>query len=364
MRYTAAAVLLALVGCAPPPVITGQVLSAGNEGGQDEDPSLLRTSDGQFLVAWYSDRNGGVGGVDRELFLSRSTDGQVWSDPVPITSANGDAYYPGLAQDSAGTVHLAFWRHQVVRLLGTYNQILVKSSPDGITWDLNKWDAVTGGPNDFVPSIVHDRIGSRLLVFFASPSRSADGSPDADGKVLRIYASENAGSGWGSPRRLNGVNDDATHNTFPFVVQREDGRFLMVWTRYSGSASSDVLTVLSEPSTETMMSTSANGIDWDAPVLVSAASGDGAVDALPSLYADFTRASWTALWLTAAKGSSTGSTVEAAVDGSVVGAAAARPEITGYSPRVAPLDGSGRFLGVWVAGASGRQKIRFDVFAK
>jgi len=361
VRAATAAALVALMGCGPPPVITGQVLSAGNQGGQDEDPSLLRAADGALSVAWYSDRNGGG---DKELFLSRSADGQAWSDPVQLTRSDGDSFYPSLAQDPAGTFHLAWWRVIHVNVLGTNNKILAKSSADGTTWDLDQETIVAGGPNDFVPSLVHDRVGSRLLVFFASPSRGADGRVDLNEKTLRIYVSENAGSGWGSPRRLNGVNDDATHNTFPFAVQREDGRFLMVWTRYDASASNGVLTVLSERSTETMMSTSANGIDWDAPVLVSSASGDGAVDTLPSLYADLTRASWTALWLTAAKGSSTGSTVEAAIADPIVGAAAARPEITGYSPRVAPLDGGGRFLGVWVAGASGRQKIRFDAFTK
>jgi len=361
MRGTAAVLLLVLASCGPSPVLTGKVLSAGNEGGQDEDPALLRTADGQFLVAWWSNRSSAS---DKGLYVSRSTDGLVWSEPMQITHANPGAYTPSLTQDSAGAIHLAWWSAERVSVLGTYNRVSVESSPDGVTWDWTQSDIITTGPFDFVPSIVHDRGGSRLLVFFASPARAADGSRDTRTSLLRLYVCENAGSGWGPPQRLNGVNDDATHNTFPFVVQREDGRFLMVWTRYSGSASSDVLTVLSEPSTETMMSTSSNGIDWDAPVLVSAESGDGAVDALPSLYADFTGASWTALWLTAAEGSSAGSAVEAAVADSAVGAAAARPEITGYSPRVVPLDGGGRFLGVWVAGASGRQKIRFDTFTK
>jgi len=361
MRCTAAVLSLALASCGPPPVITGQVLSAGNERGQDEDPSLLRAADGQLSVAWYSDRNGGG---DKELFFSRSADGQAWSDPVQLTRSDGDSFYPSLAQDPAGAVHLAWWRVIHVNALGTNNKILVKSSPDGTTWDQDQETIVAGGPGDFVPCIVHDRVGSRLLVFFASPSRGADGRVDLNEKTLRLYVSENAGSGWGVPRRLNGVNDDATHNTFPSVVQRADGRFLMAWTRYSAAASNGVLTVLSEGSTETMVSTSANGVDWDAPVLVSAASGDGAVDTLPTLYPDAAGASWTALWLTAAKGSSSGSAVEAALADPVPGAAVARPEITGYSPRVAPLDGGGRFLAVWVAGASGRQKIRFDVFTK
>ena len=55
--------------------------------------------------------------------------------------------------------------------------------------------------------------------------------------------------------------------------------------------------------------------------------------------------------------------MEAALAGPLP-AASPRPEITGYSGRAAPLDDTGRYLGVWVAGASGRQKIRFDVFSR
>jgi hypothetical protein len=344
--------LAALASCAPPPVLTGQVLSAGNEGGQDEDPSLLREADGQLALAWYSNRAGG-----KELFITHSADGQSWSAPIQVTRSDGDSFYPSLGQEPAGTFHLAWWRVRHVGLFGTNNQILAKSSPDGVTWDLDQEEVVAGGPGDFVPCLVHDRVGSRRLVYFASPTRGADGSVDLGGKTLRIYVSENSGNGWGPPRRLNGVNDDASHDTFPFVVQREDGTFLMVWTRYSASASNDVLAVLSDTTTQTMASTSANGLDWEAPVVVSA-GGDGAVDALPSLYPDFGGASWTALWVTA------GGELEASLDGAIPSAATPRPELAGYSARAAPLDDAGRFLGVWVAGASGRQKIRFDVFSR
>ena len=360
MRAAAVPVLLllALASCGPPPIITGQVLSAGNENGQDEDPSLLRAADGRLHVAWYSNRNGPD---EKEIFLSSSTDGETWVEPIQITRANGHAFYPSLTQDPAGAFHLAVWRVIPVNL-GTNNKIVYKTSTDGATWDLDQETIVAGGPGDFLPCIVHDRVASRLLVFFASPVRGADGRVDLSGRTLRLYVSVNAGTGWALPQRLNGVNEDATHNTYPFVVQRADGRFLMVWTRYRAEAGSDVLAVLSEPTTETMTSTSADGIDWTEPVQVSPGGGQS-IDVFPSLYPDASRSSWTALWLTAPRGSSSATTVEAALDAALP-AAAERPEITGYTGKAAPLDAAGRYLGVWVAGPSDRQKIRFDVFSR
>lgn len=359
-----AVLLLALAACAPPPpVLTGQVLSAGNEGGQDEDPSLLRASDGQLLVAWYSNRNGAG---SKEIFLSRSPDGQGWSEPLQLTRSSHFSFYPSLAQDGAGAFHLAWWRVRPLPGGGTDNQILYKSSSDGAAWDLDREEVVAGGPGDFLPSIVHDRAGGRLLIYFASPVRDADGRVDLGGRTLRLYACVNdgSGSGWSAPRRLSGgVNDDAgSHDTYPFVVQREDGRFLMVWTRYRASASADVLAVLSERSTETMLATSPDGLDWTEPVLVSP-GGDGTIDVFPSLYPDAARSSWWALWLSAAPGAASGESVEAALDGALP-SSSARPEITGYTGKAAPLGTPGRYLGVWVAGPQGREKIRFDVFSR
>src|SRR5258708_21289870 len=95
----AAVALLALASCTPPPVLTGQVLSAGNDNGQDEDPSLLRAAGGQLHVAWYSDRNGAG---DKEQFIASSSDGQAWSEPLQLTRSDGDSFYPSLIQDTAG----------------------------------------------------------------------------------------------------------------------------------------------------------------------------------------------------------------------------------------------------------------------
>src|SRR4051794_29006126 len=115
--------ILVLASCAPPPVLTGQVLSAGNENGQDEDPSLLRAADGRLRVAWYSDRNGSG---DKELFIASSSGGQAWSEPLQLTRSDGDSFYPSLIQDTAGTFHLAFWRVIHVSALGTNNKIFSK----------------------------------------------------------------------------------------------------------------------------------------------------------------------------------------------------------------------------------------------
>ena len=80
-------------------------LSPGNPTGQDEDPAILLARDRSLYVAWYSDR---LGVNDKEIFLVRTTDGMTWTDPpIRVTRHDDWAFYPTLAQDPTGTIHIA-----------------------------------------------------------------------------------------------------------------------------------------------------------------------------------------------------------------------------------------------------------------
>jgi hypothetical protein len=356
-------------------VPTGELtLSPENAGGQDEDPTLLRAADGTLYAAWYSNRNGtqADGVEDREIFLARSRDGRTWSDPpVQVTRHSRFAFYPSLAQGGDGRFHLAWWRviptpegcvPGVDCAGGTINRIVYKSSPTGVDWDLDQDVTIAQGPGDWLPSIVFDRVASRLLVYFASPVRDAAGRVDLSDGTSRIYVVVNDGAGWSAPRRLAGMNPDTSHNTYPHVVQRDDGLFVMAWTRYDASAPFDVLRVIQEPSTDTMMATSSDGIHWSAPVAVSDDASNAAVDVFPHLYVDQEH-TLSALWITTA-GAPSGRSVERPVGDSGLGPLAARPEIAGYSGRILATATPGIYWGAWVSGPAGTQKIRYRFFTR
>jgi len=364
-----AVALLSMVACGPDeddgdPLHrlepTGELtLSPGNLGGQDEDPSPLIARDGTLHVAWYSNRNG----PDvREIFLARSSDGRTWTDPpIQVTRSPQFSFYPSLVQDTAGTFHLAWWRLVPISGGGTTNRILYKSSPDGVSWDLDREVTVADGPGDWLPSLVHDRVANRLLVYFASPVRDAAGQVDLAERVTRIYVAIDAGSGFGPPRRLAGVNPDDSHNTYPHVVPRQDGQFLMTWTRYDAAAPNDVLQVIGEPSTQTLSSTSADGVNWTPPVVMS---DPAAVDVFPHLYPEQTGPAWRVLWQTASASAPTGATVEMVAGGRYPDDLVPRPEIVGYSSFMLPTATPDIYWGVWVNGESGRQKIRYAFFRR
>ncbi len=356
---------------------TGPVtLSPGNLAGQDEDPSIVRALDGSLYVAWYSNRNPlqPDGLQDKEIFLMRSADGATWTDPpIQLTRSPVFAFYPSLAQDASGVFHLAWWRliplppgcdpdAVATTCTGTQNRIVYKSSPDGVTWDLDQEQEIATGPGDWLPSLVADRIGGRLLVYFAAVARDQSGNVNLGETTLRIFVVIHDGNGWSAaPTPLTGVNVDTSHNTYPHVVQKSDGSFLMTWTRYDAARPNGVLQVTSEPSTATMFSTSADGISWTPPVVMS--DPVSFIDVFPYLYGDQAGAQWYVSWLTTAF-SASGGVVELPVGGTYPGEVTARPELGGYTARIVATSTPGIYWGVWVEGAPSTQKIRHRFFAR
>jgi hypothetical protein len=346
------------------------VLSPDNLTGQDEDPAVLREQDGAISVAWYSNRNGlgPDGREDKEIFLVRTTDGDTWSAPLQLTSHPTEwSFYPSLAQSQDGAVHLAWWLMTLtppgctpsVDCTGNSNTLMYATSPDWESWNLEAAEAITTGPGDWLPSILYDSVGDRLLVYFAAVARNAQSVVTPGDAVLRIFAVSRDAGGWSEPFSLSGnVNATGTHNTFPYVVQRADGSFVMTWTRYDGSGGSGVLDVLSQPSSQTMLATSSNGATWSDPI---ALSGEG-LNVFPQLYADHAGV-WLATWLTTAF-SPDGDQVEMVLGGTIPDDLAMRLEIAGYTAKLVASATPGVFFGASVIGSNPNQKIEGAFFRK
>ncbi len=101
--------------------------------------------DGTVYVAWADGRNG-----DADILLSRSTDhGQTWSEPVRVNDdppGNGrDQYFPWLAVDDEGLVHLSWIDHRE-RNNSWYHVYIATSRDGGVTFDRNL--RVTDVPSD------------------------------------------------------------------------------------------------------------------------------------------------------------------------------------------------------------------------
>jgi hypothetical protein len=306
-------------------------LSPGNVDGQDEDPSILVARDGGALyAAWYSNRAGrhSSGRERKELFVARSVDGIAWTDPVQVTSHAEWSFYPSLAQSADGVFHLAWMRWRLIPdgcapdtadPCSGFEQVIVYSqSPDGLTWDPSNEVTIADGPGDELPSLVAASDG-RLLVYFDSTSGSAP-------RDIRVAV--NAGTGWDPPQAVTGVNSDVESDTYPHVIERAPGSFVMAWTRHP------TFDPLTTGTSEVMLSQSADGLGWTPPIVASGPS-PARVDVFPYLFPDHAGERWSVLWVTES-GVLTQPVDDPLPLANLDPAGLGTLDLPGYTPRVAP----------------------------
>jgi hypothetical protein len=184
----------------------------------------------------------------------------------------------------------------------------------------------------------------RLLVYFTSGYRGGDTQ-----RLLRVAVRD--GTGWHAPAPLTGL-DSTQNDTFPHVVERAPGAFLIAWTRYDRAQGENAF----HPSAETMLSTSSDGLNWTAARVASGPSPTK-TDVLPFLYPDHSRTTWSVLWV------NEDGVVTIPVDGSFP-ADLTTLDLPGYSPHVAPTPTPGIDWAVWVEGADPTQQVRYSLFAR
>ncbi|KAB2898323.1 MAG: exo-alpha-sialidase [Kofleriaceae bacterium] len=341
------------------------LLSIGNATGQDEDPALAVDPRGRLWVAWYRDR--GVlqpdGRADKEIVISSSTDAVTWSDPVPVSAGADWAFYPSIAVDAAGRVHAAWWQVHLLpdgcvppACTGTANSIRYAVSADGAMWGPSM--EVTAGPGDWLPALVLEPGTDVPRIYFAAVARRSDGT--FDGSISRngIFVTRRPGASWSMPVQLGGLDETAVHDSYPEVLV-DGARYLLTWTRYAATSPADPVAVVSDTSTEVWSASSDAGEVFADLVLHSDGPGAQAVHVFPRVFAD--GAGRWLTWRTADGGPDR--QVELPFDGTW-SAAVARPEITGYTARVAETWTPGVLFAVWVEGSNPVQKIHARAFRR
>jgi len=349
-------------GCKPPlerlSASEPATLGPGKTSDQDEDPNLMVTRQPDALyAAWYSNRLGTHpdGLARKEIFVTRSLDGERWSEPVPATDARAWSFYPSQAREAGGTFRLAWMRWRLLPdgciyfdaqhcpgdpgcCTGTERRVLVNASFDGLAWDESNAVPVSPGPLDEVPSLLAASDG-RLLVYFASGYRAGD-------TQRRIHVAVRDGTGWHAPVPVTGLAT-ADHDTFPHVVERAPGAFLMAFTRYAFAQGDNLF----HSSSETMLSTSTDGLAWTEPVAASGPSADH-VDVFPWLFQE-RNGGWSVLWVRE------DGTVSLPVEGSFPGDLQTLP-LPGYTPRLVRTPTPGIGWAAWVEGTDPTQKVKIQ----
>lgn len=348
------------------------VLGPGNAGGQDEDPSIATLNDGTLLVAWYSNRNGlqPDGRQDKEVFVTRSRDGRRWDPPVQVTRDVEWSFYPDLAVERGGTVHLAWWRFVLtppgcnpdLTCTGVDSRLRHVTSADGVTWDLAGATEVTTGPGDWLPSVVTDAGGGQVRIYFAAVARNPDGSRNLAERRSHLYVTIGTGATWSAPVRLAGLDDGMSHDSYPDVARRADGTYVLTWTRYDGAADPSPPRILDTTTTETMVATSSDGLTFAGATVISDGGPDREIDVFPHLFFDQTGALHVT-WITTAL-STAGDQVELPVGGHYPADRVLRPEIRGYSASIVATRTPDVYFAAGVTGQDPLQEITGRFFRR
>ena len=323
-------------------------------GTHDEDPYLLRRSDGVLLLAFLSDRD--QPGND-DIYLTW-LDGTSWVSPRRVTTHADPAWYPALAELPDAGVHLAWMRPMTSPPF--YRHLYTRASADGRTWpDAGEVQASSGVADDWAPMMLATSRGE-LVIYFSSQARGSLAA-DAD---MDLYAVRSAtrGSTWESPLLLSSISDPIDMDVFPFVVERSPGDIAMVFVRYPHAAGTNYFAA----GTELWYAHASDALTFTAPLPITHDVDGGFVDSLPALYR--AGGAHQLAWTTTAPdgGPRLVSLPLDQRDGYPAGVVdlTARHGMNGYSLHLAQAGGGALVVAVWAADSgAGDKRLFWQVFS-
>jgi hypothetical protein len=271
--------------------------NADTDSGADFSPALATDAAGHWVVVWFSvDTLGGTIGSDRDILVSRSSDGgATWTDPAPLnTDADTDTSvdeYPTLGTDGNGT-WIAVWDSDggPGGKDAEYNMLFSRSTDNGMTWSSPAAVDSGAGTNDGLDGfakLAANGDGDWVMVWQSAATLGTTIGADSD---ILVSRSSNDGVSWSIPEPLNtnaatdsGDDDSAT------IATDGAGNWVSAWS------SSDSLGGTIGTDTDILVSRSTdNGDTWTAPAPLNNAT-NGAADGLPWIATDGA-GTWLTVW--------------------------------------------------------------------
>ncbi len=186
-----------------------ELVSISNTGNVDHSHMFIDADD-RVHVVWGGPGTGGKS----QVWYARCDSG-AWLAPIEVTNdAANDSYWPDIAVDSTGQMHLVF----VIYVAANADQeIYYSSSATGLAWSAPSEVSASSAVTSWGPAIDVDKDD---LVHVAW----------TEGTDV-VYRSYN-GVSWSST--LN-ISNTASNSNAPDIVTGTDGELLAVWTDYTGS---------------------------------------------------------------------------------------------------------------------------------
>ncbi len=144
-----------------------EVVSTESTGGSYY-PSLAVNASGNVHIAWEDSTNYTNCGTDRDIFYKRwDTSTSTWSiTEVVSTESTGSSYYPSLAVDASETVHIT-WRDTTdYAYSGPESDIFYKKKDTYFSWTTTEVVSTISTDAAFIPKIAIDSAGNIHIAWY------------------------------------------------------------------------------------------------------------------------------------------------------------------------------------------------------
>ncbi|MBU4274110.1 MAG: glycoside hydrolase, partial [Planctomycetes bacterium] len=206
----------------------------------DQNPAIVRASDGKLWVVWDSDRSG-----NRDLWYKTSLNsGASWSAATRLTDHQESDLCPSIMETSDGDIWVTWYSNRT----GNWDIFYRHTSDSGSNWSSDE-QLTTDALWDMEPSITEAADNSIWITWC---------SYRAGNWEVWARSTSNGGTSWSDPIRIT------TNNAWdydPTIMVANDGTFWIVW--YSERSGNRDL----------WYKTSANGVTWSAATRLTTDAG-------------------------------------------------------------------------------------------
>jgi len=193
---------------------TTEVVSTESNG-DSYDPSLGVDSSGNVHVAWWDCTDYGGSGTDADIFYKRYEVGVGWTTTeVVSTESDGNCFYPSLAVDSSGNIHIAWHDYTDYVGYGLDADIFYKRYEVGVGWTTTEVVSTESKAHSRYPSLTVD-LARNVHIAWEDATDYAGSGSDSDifYKYLRVHSTQYPWSMFRHNPRHTGYTESPAPNT-------------------------------------------------------------------------------------------------------------------------------------------------------